>query len=460
MKIPTSYRPLLILLIGIALVTGYAWMSGDMRQPQEKTKGLAIKTWTTRNGARVYFVAANSLPMVDVRVVFDAGSARDGKKFGIAQLTNELLPEGAGDWNAQQLAERFEDVGAVFSNEALRDMSVFSLRSLTDKKWLNTALQTVSTIISKPRFDKKAVERDRQLQMVAIEEQEQSPEAIAENLFYKNLYGDHPYAHSSIGTKATLESISRDDLIAFHKQYYVGKNAVVAIVGNVDINQAHRIADQVVGDLPAGKEPAALPEPQPLAKADTVRHVHPTTQTHLLVGVIGDERGDKDYFPLYVGNHILGGGGFSSRMMKEIREKHALAYSAYSYFIPMRVRGPFQMGAQTRNDKAEETLKLMKKELRHFVADGPTSDELEHAKQNITGGFPLKLSSNKSIVQYLAMIGFYDLPLNYLDKFNQRINAVTLDQIKDAFKRRVDPDKLLTIVVGADAKSAVQQKTK
>ena len=458
MKIPTSYRPLIILLIGIALVTGYAWMSGDMHEPV-KTKGLAIKTWTTANGARVYFVPANSLPMVDVRVVFDAGSARDGKQYGIAQLTNELLPEGAGDWNAQQLAERFEDVGANFSNDALRDMAVLSLRSLTEKKWLDTALQTMATIISKPNFDAKSIERDRQLQMVGIEEEEQSPEAIAENLFYKNLYGTHPYAHSSIGTKATLATIKREDLIAFHKQFYVGKNAVVAIVGSVDEKQAHQIANQVVGDLPAGETPAALPEPQPLAKAESVRHVHPTTQTHLLAGVIGMQRGDKDYFPLYVGNHILGGSGFSSRMMAEIREKRGLAYSAYSYFMPMRVRGPFQMGAQTRNDKAEETLSLMKQELHKFVEQGPTADELEHAKRNITGGFPLKLASNKNIVEYLAMIGFYKLPLNYLDKFNQHVNAVTLKQIKNAFKRRVDPDKLLTVVVGADAKADAEKKT-
>ncbi len=452
MKIPTSYRPLIILLIGIALVTGYAWMSGDMHEPV-KVKGLAIKSWTTTNGARVYYVPATSLPMIDVRVVFDAGSARDGKQFGIAQLTNELLPEGAGDWNAQQLAERFEDVGADFSNDAERDMAVISLRSLTEKKWLDTALETMATIISQPRFDQKDIDRDRQLQLVSIEEQQQSPEAIADKLFYKNLYGDdHPYAHSSMGNKATLTSIKREDLVAFHKQYYVGKNAVVAIVGDVDEKQAHQIAEQVVGTLPAGETPAALPEPKPLAKSVTVRQVYPTTQTHLLAGVIGLERGDKDYFPLYVGNHILGGSGFSSRMMAEIREKRALAYSAYSYFLPMHVRGPFQMGAQTRNDKAEETLKLMKQELRTFVAQGPTADELEHAKRNITGGFPLKLASNKNIVQYLAMIGFYKLPLNYLDKFNQQINAVTLKQIKDAFKRRVDPDKLLTVIVGADAK--------
>ena len=452
MKIPTSYRPLIILLIGIVLVAGYALLSEDMSKPPVEAKGLSIKTWTTNNGARVFYVPATSLPMVDVRVVFDAGSARDGKQYGIAQLTNNLLSQGAGEWNAQQLAERFEDVGANFSTNALRDMAVVSLRSLTEKEWLDTALQTMATIIRKPRFDKHAVERERQLQLVAIEEQQQSPEAIAEKLFYKNLYGNHPYAHPGIGNKQSLTAIKREDLIAFHKQYYVGKNAIVAIVGNVDEKQAHKIANQLVGDLPRGDKAAAIPEPQALTKAVAIKHVYPTTQTHLLAGVIGTQRGDKDYFPLYVGNHILGGGGFSSRMMKEIREKRGLAYSAYSYFLPMRVRGPFQLGAQTRNEKAGETLGLMKEVLKKFVNDGPTVDELEHAKRNITGGFPLKLDSNKDIIQYLAMIGFYGLPLDYLNKFNQHVNAVTIAQIKDAFKRRVDPEKLLTVVVGADVK--------
>lgn len=451
MKIPTTYRPLIILIIGIALVAGYAWFSEDISQPTE-VKGLSIQTWKTKNGASVYFVPANSLPMVDVRVVFDAGSARDGKQYGVSQLTNSLLSQGAGDWSAQQLAERFEDVGANFGAESLRDMAVISLRSLTEKEWLDTALETMATIISKPRFEKGAVERERQLQLVGIEDREQSPGAIADKLFMEKLYGDHPYAHPSSGNKESVSALKQQDLIAFHKQYYVGKNAVIAIVGNVDEKQARKIANQVVGDLPRGDKAAALPGPQALAKAVKVKHVHPTTQSHLLAGVVGLKRGDKDYFPLYVGNHILGGSGFSSRMMDEIREKRGLAYSAYSYFSPMRVRGPFQLGAQTRNEKAEETLGLMKEVLTKFVNEGPSAEELEHAKNNITGGFPLKLDSNKDIVQYLAMIGFYALPLDYLDKFNQHVSDVTIAQIKDAFKRRVDPDKLLTVVVGAEVK--------
>ena len=451
MNIPTSYRPLIILIIGIVLVASYAWLSDDISQPTE-VKGLAIQTWKTSNGARVYFVPANGLPMVDVRVVFDAGSARDGKQFGVSQLTNSLLAEGAGDWSAQQLAERFENVGANFGTESLRDMAVISLRSLTEKEWLSTSLETMATIISKPRFESDAVERERQLQLVSIQNQEQSPGAIAGKLFFEKLYGDHPYAHQSKGNTDSITALTRENLIAFHKEYYVGKNAVVAIVGNVDEKQARKIANQVVGDLSRGDKPDVLPEPKMLSKAEHVKHVHPTTQSHLLAGVIGVKRGDEDYFPLYVGNHILGGSGFSSRMMDEIREKRGLAYSAYSYFSPMRVNGPFQLGAQTRNEKAEETLGLIKEVLSKFINEGPTADELEHTKRNITGGFPLKLDSNKDIIQYLAMIGFYELPLDYLNNFNQHVSDVTIEQIKDAYKRRVDPDKLLTVVVGADVK--------
>ncbi len=174
----------------------------------------------------------------------------------------------------------------------------------------------------------------------------------------------------------------------------------------------------------------------------------PSTQTHILMGEPGVDRRDRDYFTLYVANHILGGSGFGSRIMKEIREKRGLAYSSYSYFLPMRRKGPFLMGMQTRNSKAGEALEVLRQTLKHYIEQGPTAEELEHAKKNITGGFPLKVDSNSDIAGYIAMIGFYQLPLDYLQNFNRNIEAVTLEQIRDALKRRIHPDKMLTVTVG------------
>jgi len=226
----------------------------------------------------------------------------------------------------------------------------------------------------------------------------------------------------------------------------VANNALVVIVGDLDRPAAETLAERLVGRLPAGEKAPALAAP--VALSGTVRKAYPSTQTHILVGQLGMRRGDPDYFPLYVGNHILGGGGFSSRILKVIRDEHGLAYSAYSYFVPMRVEGPFIMGLQTKNASREQALELLDETLRRFITEGPTAKELNHARKNITGGFPLRIDSNSDIAGYVAMIGFYDLPLDYLQQFNARIEAVTAEQIRDAFRRRIDPDRLVTVMVG------------
>jgi zinc protease len=204
----------------------------------------------------------------------------------------------------------------------------------------------------------------------------------------------------------------------------------------------------LVAKLPSGSAAAALPPVAAMTEAKTTRIEHPSTQSHVIMGQPGMNRTDPDYFALYVGNHILGGNGLVSRISDEVREKRGLSYSAYSYFMPMREKGPFILGLQTRTDKTGEALQVLQDTLKKYLEQGPTQKELTASKKNITGGFALRVDSNKSIVGYLAMIGFYGLPLDYLDTFIQRVDAVTLDQIKDAFKHRVDPAKMVTVIVG------------
>ncbi len=220
------------------------------------------------------------------------------------------------------------------------------------------------------------------------------------------------------------------------------------MVGKLELSQATKIAEQISSGLAAGKKAPVLTEAEQLTKAKTVSKQFPSSQTHIVMGGIGLKRGDKDYYALYLGNHILGGSGFSSRIVNEIREKRGLAYSSYSYFVPMRVNGPFTVGMQTKNEQTDEALKVLNEVLTKFVTEGPTPEELEHSKLNTAGGFPLRIDSNREIVEYLAMIGFYDLPLDYLGTFVDKINALTIEQIKDAFKRRIDPGKFLTVIVG------------
>lgn len=409
-----------------------------------------IQHWQTSNGARVYFVPAPELPMVDIRIIFDAAGARD-KIPGVALMTNGLLEEGAGKMDADEIADAFAAIGAQFGTSSHRDMSIVSLRSLTQPELLDKAVATMTQVISEPSFPKESLERESKRMLIALQGKKQSPGAIAGKTFFAALYGEHPYANEATGTEESVKKIKRKHLVEHYKHYYVGRNAIIAIVGAVDRKQAEKLAETLLDQLPAGKPATSIPEVASLNQAEVVKKAFPSSQTHLLVGQPAIKRGDDDFFALYVGNHILGGSGLVSRLSEEIREKRGLSYSTYSYFSPMRQRGPFQLGLQTRNDQAEEALKILKQTLVEFMQNGPSAEELEAAKKNITGGFALNLDSNSKIVENIAMIGFYQLPLDYLDNYTNKVDAVTIEQIKDAFKRHVQPDKMVTVMVGGEA---------
>ncbi|MEZ0316947.1 MAG: M16 family metallopeptidase, partial [Methylophilaceae bacterium] len=256
----------------------------------------------------------------------------------------------------------------------------------------------------------------------------------------------HPYSLDE--EPETIAAIKRDDLQKFYGTYYGAKGAVIALIGDMSRAQAEQLAERISVGLPQVAATSPLPAVPYPDQAKEDRIPHPASQSHILLGYPGVKRGDADYFPLYVGNYILGGGGFVSRLTEEVREKRGLVYSVYSYFMPMSELGPFQVGLQTKRDQADAALKLVHETLDKFIADGVTEKELKAAKQNITGGFPLRLDSNAKILDYLAVIGFYKLPLTYLDDFSAQVSKVTAGQIKDAFNRRIKADKLVTIVVG------------
>lgn len=410
-----------------------------------------IQHWIAPSGARVYFVQTDVLPIVDVEVVFDAASSRDGQLHGIASLTNGLLLEGAGAMDATELAEQTESIGAKLSTGSLRDMATVSLRSLSEPAKLDQALGVMELVLSQPSFTQDALDRDRNAMLVALKARQQNAGNVAEDAFYRALYGKHPYAIGPQGTEESIKRITREDVERFYHRYYVAKNATVAIVGDIDRAQAEAIAQRLTHGLPEGERPKPLPEPGLPNDAKLVRIEFPSTQTHILAGQPSVTRGDPDYFPLYVGNYVLGGGGFASRLMEEVREKRGLSYSVYSAFTPMAQKGPFQLGLQTANDQAGEALSVLMDNVRRFREQGPTKEELKKAILNITGSFPLTIDSNADILSYLAVIGFYDLPLDYLATFNDQVRAVTVAAVKDAFWRRVHPDRLVTIVLGNTA---------
>lgn len=410
-----------------------------------------IQHWTTASGAEVYYVHAPELPMVDMQLVFDAGSSRDEALPGLAALTSGLLEQGADGLDADAISKGFESLGAVFGTDVGYDSASVQLRSLTDATLLADAIKNFKRVVSKPDFPEDALERRRARTLIGLKSKQQSPGALARDAFMKAIYQSHPYAQPTEGTEESVTAIKRKDIEAFYKKHYVSHNAMVAIVGAVDRKQAEKIAEDITSGLQKGTKATPLESVKNLDKANRIFIEHPSMQTHILVGQPGVKRGDPDYFPLYVGNHVLGGGGMVSRLFAEIREKRGLSYSAYSYFSPMRFEGPFIAGLQTKTGQVDEALSVLMKNIENYIKDGPTKEELIASKKNITGGYPLRIDSNRKILNYVVAIGYYKLPLDYLNTFNANVEAVTIEQIKDAFKRRVTPDKLVTVMVGKPA---------
>ena len=444
-RAPSACMSILI-LVGLTLLS---WTAGVSAAPE-------IQAWETSNGARVLFVRAADLPMLDLRVVFAGGGVRDGETPGLASLTSALLTQGAGAWDADTIAERVATAGAQMSTGALRDMAYVSARTLTDQGALDSTLETLATILSQPSFDRNDLERVRANTLVGLRRQEQDPGTIGKKAVYRKIFGEHPYASDPSGTLESVAAVTRDELVAFHRRYYVGRNAVIAMVGALTRAEAETIAERIASGLAAG-EPAAAVPPVPELESGVLEELDfPSTQTHIYAGQPGMKRGDEDYFSLYVGNHILGGSGLVSLLMEEVREKRGLSYSVYSYFVPMAARGPFLMGLSTKNQQATEAREVLMETLRRFREQGPTHEELSAAVKNITGGFPLRIASNANIVQYLAMIGFYGLPLDYLERFNERVTAVTVEDIRDAFERRIDPERFATVIVGPPPKRVAE----
>ena len=409
-----------------------------------------IQHWQTAGGARVYFVENHDLPMLDVAVGFAAGSAYDtAEKSGLAGLTHSMLDLGVEGLNEDDIARKLADIGAQMGGAFDADRAGVSLRTLSSAAERDQALDIMARVLQRPLFPESVLAREKVRLIAGIKEADTKPESIADRAFNKAVFGDHPYGLRPSGDVGSVEKIQRADIEKFYRTHYAVRTAIVAIMGDVTRAQAETIAQNLTARLPAEGSVAQIAKVAMPIKASEQRIVHPATQSHILIGAPGVARNDPDYFPLYVGNYILGGGGFVSRLMDEVREKRGLAYSVYSYFIPMKQPGAFQIGLQTKKEQADEALKLVRATLGEFINKGPTQKELRAAKQNIIGGFPLRIDSNKKIVEYLSVIGFYGLPLTYLDDFVGKIDKVTVAQIHDAFKRRVNPDAMATVIVGA-----------
>lgn len=417
---------------------------------------LPIQKWQQPSGAQVWLVESPSLPIVDVQVDFDAGDRRDpADKVGLAGVTADMTSKGIAARNGDpaldenQLGEAWADLGAGFGAGSSQDRMSFTLRSLTYPDLLAKAVQLGARQLGEPSFPDAVWQRERQRLVASIREANTRPGTIASRAFGQAVFGSHPYGYDT--TEASLAKISVDDMRAFYRTILPCR-AKVSVVGAVNKAQADQIVTTLLSRLPNGACQPLPPvaEVSPLAAPAERNIPFASAQAHVLIGQPGYKRADPDYFPLLVGNYILGGGGFVSRLSEEVRQKRGLSYSVYSYFAPGLHAGAFTLGLQTRPDQAAQAVQVSRDVVKRFVAEGPTEAELKAARDFLVGGFALRIDSNRKLLDNLAALAWYDLPLDYLDTWTKQVEKVTAADIRAAFARKLQPDRMVTVVVGGD----------
>lgn len=418
---------------------------------------LPVEHWTHASGAKVYLVQSPGIAMIDVQLDFDAGERRNPLgKTGLAGVMAGAMGDGvratgeqpALDENA--LGEAWADLGATFSAAAGPDRLTFALRSLTFPDVLAQASALAARQLGQPAFPEKLWLRDRPKIIASIKESNTRPGTLAARAYAKAVYGGHPYGRET--TESDLQKISSADMQALHAQTVRACYARISLVGAVNRAQADALVRTLLSHLPAGNCPPLQPveEVAPLTAASDLRIAFDSAQAHVLVGQPGIKRNSPDFFALLVGNHILGGGGFTARLTEEVREKRGLTYGISSSFSPGLHAGAFTISLQTRPDQAQQALNLLREVLLGFVTDGPTQAELQAAKDNLIGGFALRIDTNRKLLDNVANIAWNDLPLDYLDTWGNQVQNVTTEQVRQAFGRTLQPQTMATVVLGAN----------
>ena len=421
---------------------------------------LPIEKLDSYKGAQAYLVQTKALPMVDIEVSIDAGDRYDPSgKSGVADMVAGLMNYGArgdkGLLTEAQIADEIADLGANIGLSVGGERAILRIRSLSRKDLRDRAVQLAAAMLSAPSYDPKIVEREKQRTITSLREAETKPEFVLERRFKKSVYGNYPLADSP--SVQSVSSVNVNDLKQFHKQFYRGDRMIVSIVGDVDRAQAAEIVQTLLKQIPQSGQPIAkLPDLQrspieALAQRE-IQIPFDSQQAHIAMGMTAVACNNPDYFPLLVGNYILGGGGFVSRLMSEVREKRGLAYSVFSYFAPGKENGIFQAGLQTKNDQAALALDVMSTTIAQFIADGPTPSELEAAKSNLINGYPLRIDNNRKLLDNVSSIVWNDLPLDTMDVWTKQVEAVTLEQVKASFQKYLAMDRMKIVVLGAKNK--------
>ncbi len=412
---------------------------------------VEIQSWVSPQQARVLLVEAHANPMLDVRIDFDAGSRRDPSgKEGLAVMVAGLLDAGAGSLDEEAIQRQLASSAAQLNGFADVESAGLRLRTLTRPALLQRAMELAASELSRPRFAAAALQRERQRAIDSLQQRQEDAAAMADIMLRQRMYGSHPYGKPAFITVKSLQAIQQDDLRAFWRQHYRAASAVVSIVGDISRPAAEKLVNDLLKDLPTGNTTLpAIPDVAVKAAAAPLQLSLPGSQTHIVLGMPVLKRDDPDYYALIVGNYILGGGGFDSRLMQELRSRRGLTYGVSSHFTPLQQAGPFIIALATRNAEAATALQATREVLNKYIENGPSTAELQQAKANIIGGFPLRYDSNGKLLPYLATMGQYQLPLSYLQDYPRAVAAVTTAQIRDAWRRRIVMQQMQIVTVGA-----------
>jgi len=397
-------------------------------------------------GIRAYLISEPMLPLLSVSVHFKGGSALDPPgKAGLANMVSGLLDEGAGELDSQAFRTELEDRAVRLSFEAGRDEFTGSLKTLTEHR--QRAFELLRLALTEPRFDEEPVERIRSQIQADLRRRSEDPGYVASQTWFETAFPDHPYGRPVRGTVESVAAIGTQDLRRFVQDRLVRDQMTIGVAGDITAAELGPLLDLAFGDLPADGPPIEVEAAVP-AVSGTVVVRKPLPQSQVMFGEGGLMRSDPDYYAAYVANHILGGGGFTSRLTDEVREKRGLAYSVYSYLYPTEFAPLWLGGAGTDSVRVGESLEIIRAEVARIAAGDISAEELDDAKTYLTGSFPLRLTSNDQIAGMLVGMQVHDLGIDYIDLRNDLIEAVTLEDLRRVAARLYDPEALLTVVVG------------
>ncbi len=412
--------------------------------------------WTTDNGMTVLLLERHSLPIVSLQLLVRAGSARDPEeRAGVANMVAQLLDEGTATRSSKQIAEEADFIGAHLTTSASDDYSTAALDVL--KKDLETGVELVTDVLRHPSFPDEEIERKRSQIIGQILSEKDNPGNVAEKAFNEMIFGQHPYHSPTEGTEATVPRITRADLVTFYEEYYRPNNAILAIVGDITPGEARTLLARRFRDWEPRAVPPLVAPPPPRAETRRSRVIDRNlTQANIILGQTGIERGNPDYYAVTVMNYILGGGGFSSRLLKQVRERQGLAYSIYSHFDAGVYPGSFSIVLQTRNSAAAQAIDQIMAEIQRIRREPVAEQELREAKAYLVGSFPLRIDTNSKAAALLTQIEFHALGLEYLQDYPAKIRAVSLDDVARVAKKYLDPEHMTLVMVAHEKEAQVR----